>query len=103
MSYLVSQEMKNINLNETDEVAGILRNIATILGTTKGSVPLYRDFGIPNTAVDRPIQIAKTLLYAPVKEAVEFYEPRAEVKNVTFRVDPNDPGRLIPTVEINIL
>lgn len=103
MTYRVSPETKHINLNETDETAEILRNVAVILGTEKGSVPLYRDFGIPNTAIDRPIQIAKTLLYAPVREAVELYEPRAEVSDVTFQVDAGNPGRLIPTVEIHIL
>ena len=43
------------------------------------------------------------MMYSEVKEAVEEYEPRAEVVNVTFAADRNAPGRLIPYVEVNII
>ena len=105
MSYKVSaaDRLGSIVLNETDTVKSVLQNIAVILATRKGSIPLYRGFGLDWRAIDRPLPVAKTLLYADVKEAVEEYEPRAEVVNVTFEEDAGDPGRLIPTVEVNII
>lgn len=104
MAYRVSAgEERKITLNEADERASILQNVAMILSTPKGSVPLYRDFGISIEAIDRPIQAAKALLRSQVKEAVEKYEPRVEVVGVTFEQDPSDPSRLVPTVEIRIV
>lgn len=47
--------------------------------------------------------LMENMMYSEVKEAVEEYEPRAEVVNVTFAADRNAPGRLIPTVEVNII
>lgn len=103
MSYKVSAtDLKNIRLNEQDTVSSVLQNIAVILSTRKGTVPLYRGFGLDQRSIDKPIPIAKTMLYVDVKEAVEEYEPRAEVVNVTFQEDPAIPGRLIPTVEVEI-
>lgn len=104
MAYRVSAgEERKITLNEENERASILQNVAMILSTPKGSVPMYRDFGISIEALDRPIQAAKALLRGQVKEAVEQYEPRAEVIGVTFEQDPSDPSRLVPTVEVRIV
>ena len=104
MSYKVSAaDLTNIRLNEQDTVSSVLQNIALILSTKKGTVPMYRGFGLDQRSVDRPVPIAKTMLYVDVKEAIEEYEPRAEVVNITFREDPAIPGRLVPTVEVNIV
>ena len=37
-----------------------------------------------------------------IREAVEEWEPRVTVLNVEFVEDPSDPGKLIPTVEVEI-
>ena len=43
MEYTVSAtDLANIQLNEEDRVKEILRNVAVILATPKGSVPMYR-------------------------------------------------------------
>lgn len=104
MSYFVTADAHTtITLNEKNNTASILQNVAMILGTPKGSVPMYRDFGVNVTAVDRPVQVAEVMLRGEVKEAVELYEPRVEVVNVTFEQDKADPSRLIPTVEVEII
>ena len=47
MEYTVSAtDLANIKLNEEDRVKEILRNVAVILATPKGSVPMYRSFGL---------------------------------------------------------
>ena len=47
MEYTVSAtDLANIQLNEEDRVKEILRNVAVILATPKGSVPMYRSFEI---------------------------------------------------------
>lgn len=103
MSYMVSAtDLKNLRLGETDQVNEVLRNIAVILSTPKGTVPLYRDFGLDTSFLDKPLPVAKVLMVAPVREAVERWEPRATVRNVSFDADQAQPGTLIPTVEVDI-
>lgn len=103
MRYQVSAaDLVAIRLSETDTVASVLQNVAIILATRQGTSPLYRQFGLPQKFLDKPIPVAKPMLYAEVKEAVEEFEPRAEVVGITFQEDAAAPGGLIPTVEVEI-
>lgn len=101
MTYTVTAG-ESLTLNETDTVASVLQNVAIILSTRRGSCPMYRDFGISMDFLDRPMPVAKTLAYAEIKEAIETYEPRAQVVNITFSESPEAPGQLSPVVEVNI-
>lgn len=103
MSYTVrASDLTDINLTTSDTVTEVLQNIATILSTRKGTVPLLRDFGMSQEFLDRPIEVAKTMIFAEVKEAIDLYEPRAEIVDMTFETDVQT-GRLIPAVEVIIL
>jgi len=104
MSYKVSaNDLSSIKLNEADTTESVLQNVAIILATRQGTVPLYRGFGLSQRFVDKPIPVAKPMLYADVKEAVEEYEPRVEVIDITFEENPDAPGYLMPTVEVEII
>lgn len=89
-----------LKLNETDTVTSALQNVAIILSTWEGTVPLYRDFGISSEYMHMPIPVAKALLRAEIKEKVERYEPRVSVIGVTFEETGNG---LIPTLEVEFL
>lgn len=103
MNYTVSAtDLKNIRFSERDAVRSVLQNIAVILSTPRGTVPLYREFGLDWSFMDKPMPLAKALMVAPVREAIERWEPRARVLDVSFSGDPARPGRLIPTVEVDI-
>ena len=43
------------------------------------------------------------MVYADIKEKVEKYETRVRVVDVTFEVDPTEPSKLSPVVEVEIL
>ena len=74
MTYKVTAtDISSIKLNETDRVQSVLQNIAIILSTRQGTVPLYREFGLPMRFLDKPIPAARTLLVAEVKEAIEGF------------------------------
>ena len=88
-----------LKLNETDAVSSILQNVAIILSTWEGTVPLYRDFGISSEYMHKPIPVAKALLHAEIKEKVERYEPRVSVVGVTFAETSTG---LIPTLEVEL-
>ena len=103
MSYKVSAvDLSAIRLNEPDPIASVLQNISVILRTQQGTVPMYREFGLPMKFLDKPIPVAKPMLYIEAKEAIELYEPRATVLDVLFTEDPSAPGKLIPAVEVEI-
>ncbi len=103
MSYKVSAtDLSNLRFNEPDTVMSVLQNIAVILSTPKGTVPLYRSFGLSTEFLDKPIPVAKTMMIAEVREAIEEWEPRATVVGVSFSEDISQPGALIPTVEVEI-
>lgn len=89
-----------LKLNETDTVTSVLQNVAIIMSTWAGTVPLYRDFGISSEYMHMPIPAAKALLRAEIKEKVERYEPRVSVIGVTFEETGNG---LIPTSEVEFL
>ncbi len=103
MSYLVNAyQPAALRLNESDTVASVLQNIRIILQTRQGSVPLYREFGLKQQFVDKPIPVAETMMYAEIRDAIDRFEPRAQFIDVTFETDESNPGRLIPTVEVEI-
>lgn len=104
MSYLVSpQDAEKCSLFEHEPVKEILRNIAVILATPLGSVPLYRDFGLDQSFLDKPKPVAEVMMVIPVREAIERWEPRAEFVDLTILDDPSNPGKLIPVVEVEII
>lgn len=103
MSYQVSEtDLKTIRLSEQDTVSSVLHNVALILATPKGTVPMYRDFGLEREFLDMPMPDAENRMVAPIREAVEQWEPRATVKDVWFTRIGDGSGRLLTHVEIEI-
>lgn len=104
MSYTVkATDLKNIRFNDPALVSSVLQNIAVILATPKGSVPQYREFGLSTTMLDKPTPVAKMMMRADVREAIERWEPRAQFVSMTFEGRVTQPGALWPTVEVEII
>ncbi len=104
MSYTINAtNLKNIRWEEDDLVSDVLQNIAVILATPKGSVPLDREFGLTTVFLDKPTPVAKMIMRAEVREAIERWEPRAQFVSITFEERVTQPGTLWPTVEVEII
>ena len=104
MSYKVNAaDLTHIRFNETDMLSSVLQNIAVILSTPKGSVPQYREFGLTTTMLDKPTPVAKMMMRAEVREAIEKWEPRAQFVSMTFDERITQPGTLWPAVEVEII
>lgn len=102
MAYIVkAYALEKINLAPETTVEEVLQNVSVIISTPKFSVPLDRGMGLAQRFLDKPIQVAQSILISEVMDAIEEYEPRAEVENVTFELGDR-PGLLIPVVEVNI-
>lgn len=92
-----------IDFAPSTEVEEILQNVRTILSTRIGTVPLHRDFGLTWEHIDKPYQVARSLMQAEIIDAIEEYEPRARIKSVTFNDNAADAmeGLLKPRVVIS--
>lgn len=101
MAYKVSAaELSDEILNESDYVRSVLQNVSNILKTRQGTVPFFREFGLPMEFIDQPIPIAAPTLIIEVREALLRFEPRAELVDVSFT--SNEHGQLLPVVEVEI-
>ena len=60
------------------------------------------DFGLDREFLDMPIPEAEVRMIAPIREAVQEWEPRATVKDVFFTKSGDGSGRLLAHVEIEI-
>jgi len=90
-----------INLTPATLIEEVLQNVAMIISTVRNTVPLFRDFGISATALDKPTIAAESILIAEIYDAIEMFEPRAEIISVSF-VRDETLGRLIPRLEVGI-
>ena len=68
--------------------------------TTKGSVPLDRDFGVSADYVDKPMAKAKAMLAAEIIQAVRKYEPRVTITGISFTESMD--GKLEPRIEVRL-
>lgn len=104
MTYIVKQDGPiDLTLNEKDETAAILQNVQIILATLRGSVPLYRDFGISSEHFGKPLTTVVPMLFAQIKEAIETYEPRVELIQIDLESSISETGTIVPAVEVSII
>lgn len=103
MRYKVrSDDLKPYYLTEDNTVRSVLQNIILILNTPKGSVPMYRDFGLRMAYKDRPQTVADAIIVSEVTSAIKSYEPRASVVSVTSERTNNKCGEVVVIVEVEI-
>lgn len=101
MQYEVSVKAPEIiDIAPKNDVNEILQNVRTILATTKGTIPLEREFGIDGSVIDMPTMQAQAYLTNEIFQAIRRYEPRVSIDNITF--DGEITGKLIPKVVITI-
>ena len=72
----------------------VAQNIAFLLSTPKGSVPMMRDFGIDAGLLDEPTPKTKAKLKAQVIEQIQRYETRAKIKEIELA--ESEEGKLEP-------
>ncbi|MBO5145004.1 MAG: lysozyme [Lachnospiraceae bacterium] len=79
-----------------DDAEDIRRCLMTLYSVRVGEQPLDRDFGIDNSFLDRPVNIAKNLFALEVIEKTKKYEKRAEVDKVEYEFQKT--GQMIPII-----
>lgn len=74
------------------------RQLALLLSTRVGSLPLERELGIKMDFVDKPPEVAKILYTQEVTKQVAKFIPWVRVRTVTWAY--GEQGQLIPKVVI---
>jgi phage baseplate assembly protein W len=98
--YTISSDSQKIDFGATG-VQEVLQNIRMILATPSFSCPMDRDFAwTPD--VDSPINIAQAKMAAQIVDAINKYEPRAQVVRVAFSLDELN-GVLKPVVRVRVV
>lgn len=101
MSYKVSAaDGYSLSLQQDSELLSVLQNIALLLNTKRGTVPMHREFGLPMEFVDKPIDVAETIAFVEISDALEEFEPRAKLDDVYFKKSAD--GTMALTVEVSI-
>lgn len=93
------EQLCNLDLNPTDEGVEITQNLAALAITPIGGIPLEIEMGLPMNYKDRPMLAASIAFESEFRQAVDDYESRVQVKNVTAEIDDTG-GRIIPIVEV---
>lgn len=88
------------NFREMDEISSIKQNVALLLNSKKGTIPMYREFGLPMEYIDKPMNVAETIATLEISEALETFEPRAAFKDLRF--NPSKDGRMSIQLEVTI-
>ena len=99
MNYFIEDDGNtHYSLCENNRDRSILQNVMLLISTRKGTVPMYRDFGIPMDYLDKPATIAATIAAKEINDALDKFEPRAKLKNIYFKSDKS--GKMTLEVEI---
>lgn len=95
-----SDTLPDYTLCENDTAASVLQNIALLVATKQGTVPGYREFGLPMRFIGMPERIASTVAAQEVVDAVEQFEPRATLNEVQTQYA--DGGKMVLILEVAI-
>lgn len=102
MEITIEKQDSQINLFPKNLIEEVTQNVQMILISPKYSVPLDRDFGTSHKQLDTPVNAAQPKLIMEIVDAIEKYEPRAEITKINFKVDEAKAGKLIPVVGVKI-
>lgn len=102
MEILIDEINQEIDLFPKTIEEEIVRNIGIILSSPKYSVPLDRDFGTSHKQVDTPVNTAQPKIVMEIADAIEKYEPRAEITRIEFKTDEARQGKLAPIVGVKL-
>lgn len=95
-----SEMLENIDFDPADEADEITQNVAALMVTPRGSVPLERGMGLPMNYKDKIPAVAQIMFEAELAAVVDEYEPRASLVGAESEVD--EDGNISMTAEVTL-
>lgn len=86
-------------LNPTPEEA-VMQNIYSLVHTTIGEIPCYRDYGLDKSYLSTPSIIGKNLALAAIADAMGKFCPELNIDQITFEGDVYHPEQMIAVMEV---
>lgn len=103
MAYILDFENEDdFSLIPTTTTEEVLQNIRFIVKTRKGSLPLFRDFGVDWEFLDRPIAEARLLAIPEIISEIQAREPRAEIIDISYDGTNAENGKIKLKLTIKI-
>lgn len=100
MKMIATEELlEDIQIDVTDEGEEIAQNIAVLLASPQGSIPLERGMGLPMNFRDQPNSVAQAMLESELASAIDEYEDRASLSAVSTTT--GEGGNTRSKVEVN--
>lgn len=101
MIYKISNKSEiQYTLCENRELESVLQNIALILRTKRGTVPMYRDFGLPMAFIGMPLPAAEAMAAQEIYDAIEAFEPRVKLNDISLTATESGAMKIEVEVEI---
>lgn len=94
MYILDFEEEKDYSLTPATLAEEVLQNVRFIVKTRKGSVPLFRDFGVDWNFLDRPIAEARLIAIPDIISEIQTREPRAEIVDISYKGTNAEDGKI---------
>lgn len=88
--YTVTNEGFIPELGLPEGHAEILQNVACIICSRLGSMPLSRDIGLSQDWIGMPINVAQVKIISELADAVSIQEPRAQLEEVECSADADE-------------
>ena len=79
----------------------VLERLKILFTTPKGSVPLDRAFGIDQSFLDSPMNLARVRILDACVQAIRRYEPEYAVSDIHFTPGSGEDGSYKAEVIIN--
>lgn len=89
-----------ISLAPESVEAEVVQNVRVIITTVRGTVPLFRDFGLDSTIIDSPTLMAQAKISTEIIRQVRKYEPRAKITSLKY--DVPEIGHLRPILTVAV-
>lgn len=78
----------DMSLYEGVDAESVRKRLEFLYGTTQGTCPMDREFGIDADIVDRPLPVAVNLLSVSIEEQTAKYEPNVEIGDIQTEMSP---------------
>lgn len=83
--------------------AEILQNVACIISSRQGTMPMSRDIGLSQEWIGMPINTAQILLISELSEALKTQEPRVRLIQAECEAGENAASDVKIFVEVEII
>lgn len=101
--YTVTNEGFVPELGLPEGAEEILQNVACIMSSRRGTMPMSRDIGLSYSWIGKPLNVAQVQIIAELADAISQQEPRAQLEAVTCAEGADPASDIIFSAQVVIV